>query len=87
MCNFDHQMSAISLRQTHDTCLVALNFLKYLTNYERVPFSRAEYPMDDDDGIEVFPSLPFLNVDDVDQLIDDDDNDVPPRLLENDMEE
>ena len=43
--------------------------------------------MDDDDGIEVFPSLPFLNVDDVDQLIDDDDNDVPPRLLENDMEE
>ena len=87
MCNFDHQMSAISLRQTHDTCLVALNFLKYLNNYERVPFSRAEYPMDDDDGIEVFPSLPFLNVDDVDQLIDDDDNDVPPRLLENDMEE
>ncbi len=41
----------------------------------------------DDDGIDVLPTLLSLNVNDVDHLIDDDDNDGPPRLFNHGMEE
>ena len=81
LCIFDNNMSAVSLRQTHDVSLVCLNFIKHTFNFNRDVFHM------EDDGIDVISTLPILSVNDVDHLIDDDDNDVPPRLLDNDMEE
>ena len=81
MCIFDNKFSAISLRQLHDVSLVYLNFIKHTCNYNRDEFHM------DDDGIDVLPTLPSLNVNDVDHLIDDDDNDVPPRLFNHGMGE